>query len=82
MKTHLFINVLQQGSPSVPLLFASFLCILQRVGVSEVGLCIDVVEAGPRHHQLTVHQLYILQEGQTFLPLPPRNLLTLNAAPS
>lgn len=79
---NLFIHVLQQWSPSVALLPTFFLCLLQWVSVSEVGLGVDIVEAGPGHHQLTIHQLYILQEGQTFLSLPPWNLLPLNTSPS
>lgn len=77
---HLFIDVLQQGSPPVLPLLAVLALLLQGVGVSEVGLGVDVVEAGLRHHQLPVHQLDVLEEGQPLLPLPPRNLLALNPA--
>lgn len=80
--SHLFIDVLQQGSPSVLRLLALLALLLQGVGVSEVGLRVDVVEAGLRHHQLPIHQLDVLEEGQPLLPLPPRNLLALNSPPS
>lgn len=80
---HLFIDILQQGSPSAlrlpPVLT---LLLVQGVGVSEVGLGVDVVEAGLRHNQLPVHELDILQEGQPLLPLPPRDLLALNTTSS
>lgn len=68
---HLFIDVLQQGSPSVFRLLAVLALLLQGVGVSEVRLGVDVVQAGLRHHQLPVHQLDVLEEGQPLLPLPP-----------
>lgn len=80
---HLFIDVLQQGSPSALRLSPVLtLLLVQGVGVSEVGLGVDVVEAGLRHNQLPVHELDILQEGQPLLPLPPRDLLALNTTSS
>lgn len=79
---HLFIDILQQGSPSVLRLLAVLALLLQGVGVSEVGLGVDVVEAWLRHHQLPVHQLDILEEGQALLPFPPRDLLALNSTSS
>lgn len=75
---HLLVDVLQERPSSV--LAAVVLGVLvQRAAMSEVGLGVDVVKARPRHHQLAVHQLDVLQEGQTFLALPPRNLLAVNA---
>lgn len=81
----LFIDVLQQRSPPVLWLLTLLTVLaplLQGVSVSEVSLGVDIVQAGLLHHQLPVHQLDVLEEGETFLPLPPRDLLALNAASS
>lgn len=69
--SHLFIDVLKQGSPPVLCLLSVLTLLFQGVGVSEVRLGVDIVEAGPRHHQLPIHQLDVLEEGQSLLPLPP-----------
>lgn len=81
--SYLLVDVLQQWSPLalhlLLLLLLVLAVVLQRVCVPEVCLCVDVVEARPRHQQLALHQLHVLQEGQTFLALPPPDLLALNA---
>lgn len=76
---YLLVDVLQQWFPSVLYLFT---VLLQGVGVPEVRLGVDVVEAGLQHHQLPVQQLHVLQERKALLTLPPSDLLTLNPSPS
>lgn len=68
--SHLLIDVLQQRFPPILHLLA-VLAILPQVAVSEVSLGVDVVEARLRHHQLPIHQLDILEEGQPLTALPP-----------
>ena len=79
---HLLVNVLQQGLSDVPValvLRLLFVFLLRHgVSVSEVGLGVDVVEAGPGDHQLPVQQLDVLEEGQALPPLPPGDLLALH----